>query len=681
MSHPSSPSKSDSNNSPSIKYHSFSPSIPSHPPCLSDPWTPLLQTPISFSSTIFTEIMLNLLKNPNITSSHLFRADIFYDSEKDETAGWSKSLEEGFKSDRTRWMKSELRPKSLEGLSEFQGLQNLGSLKSRDQNDDLAAGWEDWQWRRTWVRELIPRKPDVDSKLAQTCHLFSAYPLQRQGEGHDKEKERTLMIYIPHVSRPDDIPFYHPSVQALAFLHTWDAPPSTLDQPNLAQPPGSGTLSLHHIPFPTPNPSPTSSIPTRLHRTALNLLSIIHRHGHGRLTGYTKRVHHDIIIPQKEFQDEYTRLKQEYAQTLCSNWREVTDPRKHVFEDLGIAAWLICLWRGMYEGKGEDEDGGEKEGGRKRFPGFVDIGCGNGVLVNILVREGWSGWGFDARRRKSWEGFEEVVRGKLEERVLVPGVLLEALRERGGNGLVKWNGNVEGALKGLESELEGLKLVNEGEGCGATKNIAEIDSNKFHDGVFPEGTFIVSNHADELTAWTPLLARLSQSPFIAIPCCSHNLAGTRFRAPVTLKNRNASLSTSNTGENGNNGRRIGDNAINDGDYGDAQPKTGSLKKKPGKQPSAYASLCAYVMALTEAMGYEGETEMLRIPSTRNTAIVGRKGRFQIRDIASGFGEVGEDLVKELVRSELGKSLDHVAEEWIERARKIMKSTKDSHWRA
>src|ERR1700692_4441575 len=39
-------------------------------------WTPLYRHGCSFPPEIFREVMLNLIRNPNINSNHLFRADI-----------------------------------------------------------------------------------------------------------------------------------------------------------------------------------------------------------------------------------------------------------------------------------------------------------------------------------------------------------------------------------------------------------------------------------------------------------------------------------------------------------------------------------------------------------------------------------------------------------------------------
>jgi tRNASer (uridine44-2'-O)-methyltransferase len=61
-------------------------------------------------------------------------------------------------------------------------------------------------------------------------------------------------------------------------------------------------------------------------------------------------------------------LKEKYAANLIANWKESSDAEKSVHEDLGIAAYLSCLWQG-------------------KTTSFVDLGCGNGLLVFILTSE------------------------------------------------------------------------------------------------------------------------------------------------------------------------------------------------------------------------------------------------------------------------------------------------------
>ena len=62
-------------------------------------------------------------------------------------------------------------------------------------------------------------------------------------------------------------------------------------------------------------------------------------------------------------------------------------------EDIAIAAYLILLWRQ----KGSDEE-----------VRFVDMGCGNGLLVYILAQEGFRGYGLDIRSRRIWSSLDKA---------------------------------------------------------------------------------------------------------------------------------------------------------------------------------------------------------------------------------------------------------------------------------
>lgn len=66
-----------------------------------------------------------------------------------------------------------------------------------------------------------------------------------------------------------------------------------------------------------------------------------------------------------------------FPRFLASSWIEKTDPSKHVFEDVAICAWLICLWEKMYPVRESDKDEVERA---EPEGGFVDVGCGNGLL-------------------------------------------------------------------------------------------------------------------------------------------------------------------------------------------------------------------------------------------------------------------------------------------------------------
>ncbi|KAL2209277.1 uracil-O(2)--methyltransferase [Sarocladium strictum] len=456
-------------------------------------WELLYHHECTFKPDTFDRVMLNLIHNPNINSSWLFRADILHDS--DDVTNDTPPL-----------------------------------LENNEPLQIVSHGIADMPLTRTMVRKLIPRNTSRDAPLDQTCAFHRAVS--------EDSTVKSLVLYFPHSATADELPFYHPKVQGIAHYHEWD--PST----------EAGRVSISFLPYTGPGaPGLTGK---KLRRVAYHLLEILHKHGHSTEQGYVKRVHHDVLVPQSRVQDRYQKLKDKYARVLCSSWAEVTDPSKHVFEDLSIAAFLMELWADMYK----DQD----------FPGFVDIGCGNGLLVYILAKEGYDGWGFDARERKSWAQYNlpssaSPTGEALEQRLLLPSIV---------------------ARPPVSSDSQGL------------------GPDSIHDGAFPQGTFIISNHADELTPWTPILAALSDCPFIMIPCCSHRLTGEKFR-PQPPRDRSKSHST-------------------------------------------YASLVDWASHIAEACGWEVETEMLRIPSTRNTGLLGRKraarlGADEIKSVVQTFGGV------------------------------------------
>lgn len=67
-------------------------------------------------------------------------------------------------------------------------------------------------------------------------------------------------------------------------------------------------------------------------------------------------------------------------------WTECTNVEKFIHEDIAIATYLILLWD-------------------KKPQKFVDLGCGNGLLVYIMNSEGHDGIGIDVRSRKIWENY------------------------------------------------------------------------------------------------------------------------------------------------------------------------------------------------------------------------------------------------------------------------------------
>ncbi|KAL9602015.1 MAG: hypothetical protein Q9219_002123 [cf. Caloplaca sp. 3 TL-2023] len=574
-------------------------------------WLPIWQHSCMFPPRIFEDVIHNLIQNPNINSSLLFRADILFDSIEA-----SKHIE------------------SATGAPET----HLGSFSNYSVPHD---GFPGFQLKRTFVRRMVPRNPQLDKPIAQTCQIFQSSLIP--------EAQHTVVICVPHVESSSEIPWYHPDVQSLAYLHTWRTPqtqgnlPAFPDDPLLSK---VGTISVHYRLF------SEASLPLseRSLRTAHHLLSTLHKHGQGKLDGYVKRVHHDQIIPQQRVQDTYSRLKATHAKRLCDHWAEQTDSSKHVFEDLNIAAFLIELWKDMYGSSGSNQNRDGQTDRRSGFPGFVDIGCGNGVLVDILLHEGYKGWGFDARSRKSWAVFELSTQHYLEQRLLVPQPLLHM------------NPNLNHDDKADSSRLLSKILPK-----SMNHSKASDTHVKWHNGIFPENTFIISNHADELTPWTPLLAFLSLSPFLAIPCCSHNLSGLRFRAPSKFNGYSAdTLAPPYFASNITKSKSVAI-TIPSFDQGDEQPKQGDLNSlgptNRSKQPSAYAALCDWVANLSMVVGYEVEREMLRLPSTRNIGLIGRK----LPDRAKRM--TAAERMEHVMTIAMNEKADGVV--WVERVKSLM----------
>ncbi|KAI4742863.1 DUF1613-domain-containing protein [Aureobasidium sp. EXF-12298] len=427
------------------------------------------------------------------------------------------------------------------------------------------------------------------------------------------------------------MPWYHPRVLAVAFSHDW-MPTSK-----------SGIVAVHYSLF------PNLPLDARLERTALQLLTKIHKHSKGQQAGYQKRVHHDLVVPQKTFQETYARLKSTYARSLIDGWAEVTDPAKHVFEDLGIASFLIELWKDMYDCDTPTDDSTKidqpgKDRQKPPFPGFVDIGCGNGLLVNILIKEGFPGWGFDARHRKSWETFAPNVQSKLAEGILVPEVLNPQNTAEN-----------DDEVADVVEKLEAVDLLRDRD---------------FHNGRFKRGTFIVSNHADELTPWTPLLAYLNGSPFIAIPCCSHNLAGARWRAPLSKAAKEKAAVQRRQGSS------VKETNKTDQLRENQAAETGSLKRPAGTKnvQSAYGSLCDYVSGLANDVGFVVETEILRIPSTRNICILGRK----TKPLQADEETSKKQRVQHIIARELNTPLEDICAEFVRCAQKLVGKKGETH---
>lgn len=120
------------------------------------------------------------------------------------------------------------------------------------------------------------------------------------------------MVFTPVTGPNIGLPYYHPAVSHLAFRYVSSDPP---------------ILRIEVLPLPDTPTDPNS----RLYRTCLGLLDTLHRYGWGAMTNYKKRVMHDTLIPREAYQDLYLVMRERHRH-LVDQWKEVTDPLKHVFE-------------------------------------------------------------------------------------------------------------------------------------------------------------------------------------------------------------------------------------------------------------------------------------------------------------------------------------------------------------
>lgn len=361
--------------------------------------------------------------------------------------------------------------------------------------------------------------------MEQHCTLYGAHSVAN------------TLVLTPIVPPGGSLPYYHPPVSHLAFRYLSTTPPSIRIEVVLL----------------SPDDTPTDP-GSRLYRTCLALLDALHRYGWGAVTNYKKRVQHDCVVPREAYQDLYLVMRERFK-GLVDTWVESTDPLKHVFEDIGIATFLILLWKDTYPPPAaSDVPPDEPWRGWGQPPGgFLDFGCGNGLLTHILVSCGYAGLGIDLRARTSWQTYPAPTQACLRVIAFDPTALAP-------------------------------------------------DAPPSAYAYTAPGQFVVANHADELTPWAPLLAtRARAGGFLSIPCCAWTF-DARFERGMT-------------------GARAGV-LFADGPLAALVARL-NLGADNGNT-SGYAQYRIWLARLARHCGWEVECEVLRIPSTRNWALVGRK---------------------------------------------------------
>ncbi|KAA1476077.1 DUF1613-domain-containing protein [Dentipellis sp. KUC8613] len=507
-----------------------------HGPCPEVPsndgkeWQPIISCPADFPAELFETATSQLIHHPEYNSTLILRSEVVSDTTEDF-------------------------PPSI---PIFEGLVPVRNIH----------------------RKLLARRPTRDASLEQHCTLYAPSPSADHTPTHP-----TMLVLTPILAPDGSLPYYHPTVSHLAFRYI-SAP----------EPSDSSAAALQIAAVPLPN-TPLD-INARLYRTCLALLETLHRYGWGALTQYKKRVHHDCLVPRAAYQDLYLVMRERHKH-LVDTWQEVTDPLKHVFEDIGIATFLMLLWKDTYgpastEKKIETEPNSPppseeplNEAPWKHWPrppgGFVDLGCGNGLLTHILVSEGYAGHGFDLRARTSWAHYAAPTRAALHVSAFDPTSLPTAPTS------LPTSSPISSALSGPVDEE--------------------------HPPHLPPGAFLIGNHADELTPWLPVLATLARAAgYLSIPCCPWAF-DARFD-----RSRDAPFV---------------DPAL--------LAEEMQLGGGGGGGASAYAMYRVWLASLSVRCGWVVECETLRIPSTRNWAIVGRK------HAESEAWEEAEEHAREIVR--------------------------------
>lgn len=426
------------------------------------------------------------------------------------------------------------------------------------QEETSVAAESAYQSATTIWRRILPRRPNIDADLLQKCSILQ----DREIDPHD-----ALVLLVPLGEDGgrctlDDIPFYHPKVRAIAFRYCSRNGFSTGSEGDDAQETIFGDIALYILPFRCDASFNAVKQPAhRLSRTALSLIETQAQHSWGTRHKYQKRVMHDTLVPREAYMDLYIKLKDKYANLIITSWVEKTDPAKHVFEDLGIAAFLILLWEETFKSTGS------------RLTRFVDVGCGNGLLVYLLNAEGYIGFGFDLQERKSWEVWRNLPGG---------------------------------------ADLRKISLD--------APRLEEADAD-----LFPPGCFLVGNHADELTSWLPILAHTTKDcyGFANIPCCLYNLDGQSFNKTKYSLDEGALIELLGQGKESATLTRTQD-----------EFDRGPPVQVKGSASTRNVAYLRYVSHLHLQAGWHLEKEALRIPSTKNWALVGRRRTWQIHPCES-----------------------------------------------
>ena len=567
-------------------------------------WASIIYQPGDLGSKPFIDTCLDIVTNPSTDTNPLTYSEILYDSYGNDLGKGRISLQEE-------------KQKTSERLRSFNG--------------DSPG----YKIQRMFLRRLSPHDVQLGNPIIQSVIFLSSDTMTK--DSNKRNGDRNLVMFVPHVSALKEMPTYIPNVRAYAYSHF--CPSLPLSGPPNDQP---GAISIHFI-------YPSLGLDGRLVAWSHDLLAAVEKGSQYHLIKNIVKINSDLLLPEQQVvQDRYTKLKDRHAKRLLDDWVELAEPSKRIYEDLSTAAFLVELWEQMYDMPARNQRNGtsndtriehmkaKANGGKKSpFPGFVDVGCGTGILVDVPIREGYNGWGFDARKRKTWDALSHSTRDHLKQLVLHPAPIdasapltMPGTDEMSSPLTNQINATTKVKSNFFTAYFKRSQIAHRDNKENKDPVIGRMpDLSRQHNGIFPTNTFIISNHTDELSPWTPLLASLSSSPFLCIPCCAHNLSGQRFRAPSASNGYRAdSTAPTYFAKQVSKAKHVAITSAGPTTDGIGQGDLRSLRDARHSESSSYSSLCDWICHLAQECGFEVEKRILDSPSQRNLAIVGRPWR-------------------------------------------------------
>lgn len=240
-------------------------------PSTSD-WVPVLSLPASpYPVDCFIDSLLSLIKFPEHSSSTILRADILQDETFEHEVG----------------SEGKGKQRAQEGRFEMEG----------------------YELQRRIRRKILPKRPQFDHAMEQDCLIYTRQHSTTNVDSPEDTTEALVLLVVDldlleQETGKREPPYYHPQVSTLAFRYL----PASVSPSS-----STSTLRIDILSLPsTPMTAPLDH-QDRLFRTSISLLKLIDKMSKGSNTGYSKRIHHDLLVPKERVQDLYQQLKSKYS--------------------------------------------------------------------------------------------------------------------------------------------------------------------------------------------------------------------------------------------------------------------------------------------------------------------------------------------------------------------------------